>query len=99
VNLGRRERNPLLVVIGSAASPDLELDFAGFVTVGEVDALVVTSDPFDRSVSVNLELLVLGTGVTLPDLDFGAILVFTVNDVETEISSDCDGGGRASSGI
>jgi len=99
VCLGARERNPFLVVIGRAASPDLELGLASFVTVGKVDTLVVAGDPFDRSIPVNLELLVLGARVTLPDLDFGAVFVFPVNDVETEITSDLNGGGRAGSGV
>lgn len=85
-----RERDPFLVIIRVAAGPDLELRLVSFVTVGKIDALVVSADPLDGTVAVNLELLVLGTGVALPDLDFGAVLVYSVNDIETEIRADCD---------
>jgi len=43
----KRERNPFLVIVGTAACPDLELSVSSFVTASEVDALVVSSHPFD----------------------------------------------------
>jgi hypothetical protein len=71
--IANRERNPLLVIVGRAASPDLELSMTGFVPAGQIDAFVVPTGPFDGSVSVDLELLVLASGITFPDLDFGAV--------------------------
>jgi hypothetical protein len=67
------EGDPLLVVVGSTTGPDLQLSLAGLVTASQVNALVIAANPFDRTVTVDLEFLVLASRVALPDLELGAV--------------------------
>lgn len=93
------ERNPFLIVVGGSASPNLELNLTRFVTIGQIDALVVAAEPFNGTVTVDRELLVLAARVTFPDLEFGAVFVFAIDNIETRFSANLNRGGRTGSGI